>query len=65
MPSMIIKNSTLSPLGDQSRTDASTKVPQKFCINLRLTIKMQRSQIIVFKKSMWLEKKLNLKFVQS
>ena len=33
------KNSTLNPLGDQSRMDASTKVHQKFCINLRLTIK--------------------------
>lgn len=35
------KNSTLNPSGDldQSRTDASTKVHQKFCINLCLTIK--------------------------
>lgn len=36
---MIIKILTLNPWGDQSRTDASTKVHQKFCINLRLTIK--------------------------
>lgn len=41
------KNATLNPSGDQSRTDASTKVHKKFCINLRLTIKNARSQIIV------------------
>ena len=33
------KNSILNPSGDQSWTDASTKVHQTFCINLRLTIK--------------------------
>ena len=58
---MIIKILTLNPWGDQSRTDASTKVHQKFCINLRLTIKNAKESNYCIKEIYVAWKKIKFK----